>query len=160
MIKEKTIAVHNKVVETKKTLLDNKIEVDRHYPDCKEVPSVKTSAYSSLWYTNNRIDTRYLMDFGLEILINDFNEFKTKFENANVLTLTPSPKPNQSQSRSVSINSMCPSSSSSSTSFSNTRSTNYHERSKSVTDSRTGWWIMTKSKQKFSNPFQILPMAW
>jgi len=82
MIKEKTIAVHNKVVETKKTLLDNKIEVDRHYPDCK---------------------------------------------------------PNQSQSRSVSINSMCPSSSSSSTSFSNTRSTNYHERSKSVTDSRTGW---------------------
>jgi len=48
MIKEKTIAVHNKVVETKKTLLDNKIEVDRHYPDCKEVPSVKTSAYSSL----------------------------------------------------------------------------------------------------------------
>ena len=45
MIKEKTVAVHNKVVETKKTLLDNKIEVDRHYPDCKEVPSVKTSTY-------------------------------------------------------------------------------------------------------------------
>jgi len=103
MIKEKTIAVHNKVVETKKTLLDNKIEVDRHYPDCK---------------------------------------------------------PNQSQSRSVSINSMCPSSSSSSTSFSNTRSTNYHERSKSVTDSRTdssyGMIITERRKSKKCSIFDTI----
>merc|ERR1719394_1388470 len=46
MIKEKTIAVHNKVVETKKTLLDNKIEVDRHYPYCKSNQSHSSRSVS------------------------------------------------------------------------------------------------------------------
>ena len=35
MIRERTAALHDKVLQTKKTLIDNKIEIDRHSPDCK-----------------------------------------------------------------------------------------------------------------------------
>ena len=35
MIKEKTVHLHQKVLETKKTLTDNNIDLDRHYLENK-----------------------------------------------------------------------------------------------------------------------------
>ena len=52
MIRERTAAMHDQVVQTKKTLIDNKIEIDRHYPDCKAAMS-KLRTYLSLPSRNN-----------------------------------------------------------------------------------------------------------
>ena len=37
LLKERTLKLHEKVVDTKKILIDNKIDLDRHYPECKEL---------------------------------------------------------------------------------------------------------------------------
>merc|ERR1712079_550351 len=36
LLKEKTLKLHEKVLDTKKILIDNKIDVERHYTECKE----------------------------------------------------------------------------------------------------------------------------
>ena len=36
LLKTKTILLHQKVLDTKKILIDHKIDGERHYPECKE----------------------------------------------------------------------------------------------------------------------------
>ena len=36
LLKEKTLKLHEKVLDTKKILLDNKVDMERHYTECKE----------------------------------------------------------------------------------------------------------------------------
>ena len=61
MIRERTAALHDKVLQTKKTLIDNKIEIDRHSPDCKvpvitdhlsPVPSTKYILFNAAMQNN------------------------------------------------------------------------------------------------------------
>ena len=42
LLKEKTLKLHEKVLDTKKILIDNKIDVDRHFQECKELLSLMT----------------------------------------------------------------------------------------------------------------------
>jgi len=52
MIKEKTVHLHQKVLETKKTLTDNNIDLDRHYLENKANRSVSINGVSQI-STNN-----------------------------------------------------------------------------------------------------------
>ena len=36
LLKEKTLKLHEKVLDTKKILIDNKVDMERHYTECKE----------------------------------------------------------------------------------------------------------------------------
>ena len=43
LLKEKTAKLHEKVLDTKKILIDNKVDIERHYSECKEYLILKTT---------------------------------------------------------------------------------------------------------------------
>ena len=42
LLKEKTLKLHEKVLDTKKILIDNKVDMERYYTECKECLILKT----------------------------------------------------------------------------------------------------------------------